>query len=61
MIRGNLDELPEKVQSYILDCAQVCQPDKIFICDGTNEEERSLIYEMEKQGHIKRLTKYNNW
>ncbi|GAU92983.1 hypothetical protein RvY_04987 [Ramazzottius varieornatus] len=56
VVRGRLEDLRPKVQSYILDCAQVCQPDKIFICDGTNEEERSLISEMEKQGHIKRLT-----
>ncbi|XP_022092115.1 phosphoenolpyruvate carboxykinase, cytosolic [GTP]-like [Acanthaster planci] len=62
VIKGSLDDLPKKVRDYVLEKAQLCQPDSIYICDGSWEENMSLLTEMEDKKIIKRLTKYeNNW
>lgn len=61
VIQGNVGGLSEKVRQYIWDCAETCRPDKIFICDGSEEESQSLISKMVQEGMTKKLSKYQNW
>ncbi|XP_027048159.1 phosphoenolpyruvate carboxykinase, cytosolic [GTP]-like [Pocillopora damicornis] len=60
VIRGQFDSLPTKVQEYVADKAELCQPDNIYICDGSKEENESLINELIESGVLTKLHKYDN-
>ena len=61
VVKGKLEDLQPHIRQYILEKVDVCQPDNIHICDGTEEENVSMLNQLEKDGMIKRLTKYSNW
>ncbi|XP_043788441.1 phosphoenolpyruvate carboxykinase [GTP]-like isoform X2 [Apis laboriosa] len=52
--------LSPKVRSYIEECASLCCPKDIYICDGSDIEYDHLLKLMEKSGTISPLTKYEN-
>ncbi|KAJ1137102.1 hypothetical protein NDU88_003515 [Pleurodeles waltl] len=60
VLNGDLDRLSGRVREFVVSSAKLCQPDSIHICDGTPEEERSVLALLEKDGMIKRLSKYEN-
>lgn len=61
VVRGNLSSLPTKVQNYVADQAEVCQPDNIYICDGSKEENEALINQLIEDGVLTKLNKFDNW
>lgn len=61
VVRGNFESLPSKVQDYVADKAELCQPDNVYICDGSKEENESLINQLIEDGVLTKLTKYDNW
>ncbi|XP_048464273.1 phosphoenolpyruvate carboxykinase, cytosolic [GTP] [Rhincodon typus] len=60
VVQGDLNALSPAVRDFVEQSAKLCQPDKVHICDGSEEENRQLLCLMEEQGIIKRLTKYQN-
>ncbi|XP_020610165.1 phosphoenolpyruvate carboxykinase, cytosolic [GTP]-like [Orbicella faveolata] len=60
VIRGHFESLPAKVQDYVADKVELCQPDNVYICDGSKEENESLINELIEAGVLTKLTKYDN-
>lgn len=52
--------LSPKLRSYIEECASLCCPKDIYICDGSDIEYDHLLKLMEKMGTISPLTKYEN-
>lgn len=60
VIQGTLDSLPAAVREFVEHNVKLCQPDHIHICDGSEQENRQLLDQMEEQGTIKRLKKYEN-
>ncbi|KAL7891099.1 hypothetical protein AOLI_G00005750 [Acnodon oligacanthus] len=38
----------------------LCQPDALHICDGSEEENNTILDHLQEQGVIKKLTKYEN-
>ncbi|XP_023221746.1 phosphoenolpyruvate carboxykinase, cytosolic [GTP]-like isoform X1 [Centruroides sculpturatus] len=60
VVHGDLKRLHPNVRSYIEDKANLCQPDNIHICDGSDAENTALLNMMQKQGIIVPLTKYEN-
>ncbi|XP_066090766.1 phosphoenolpyruvate carboxykinase, cytosolic [GTP] [Saccopteryx bilineata] len=60
VVQGSLDSLPQAVREFVESSAKLCQPDHIHICDGSEDENRQLLHQMEEQGTIKRLKKYDN-
>ena len=56
----DIEHLPKSVRAYIEDKARICQPDVIYICDGTEEENKELLKVLEQGGWIQKLEK-NNW
>ncbi|XP_074646876.1 phosphoenolpyruvate carboxykinase, cytosolic [GTP]-like isoform X2 [Tubulanus polymorphus] len=59
---GDLSKLPENVQNYVQKNIKICEPENIYICDGTKKEEGFLLDLLQKNGQIKKLSKYeNNW
>ena len=46
VIPGSLDSLPPAVRKFVEDNAQLCQPEYIHICDGSEEENGRLLAHM---------------
>ena len=45
----------KKLQDWVKEMADMCRPDKIYWCDGSQEEYDRLMQEMEKSGMATRL------
>jgi len=60
IVNGKFDNLPKIVQDYIKEKSEICQPDAIHICDGSEAENVKFIDEMVKAGELKKLPKYDN-
>ncbi|XP_018416193.1 PREDICTED: phosphoenolpyruvate carboxykinase, cytosolic [GTP] [Nanorana parkeri] len=58
--QGDLNSLSPEVVHYIITNARICLPDNIHICNGSEEENKKLLHQMEETGMIKRLPKYEN-
>jgi len=56
----DLNTLPSKVYEFVEKYAELCQPDNIHICDGTDNENKHLINTMLKLGMLQKLHKYKN-
>ena len=54
-LSSNLVRLPTTVHRYIEEKAILCQPDKIHLCDGSDEENQALLSLLEQTGAAKRL------
>ncbi|XP_017880630.1 phosphoenolpyruvate carboxykinase [GTP]-like [Ceratina calcarata] len=54
------EPLAPKLSSYIEECAALCCPKDIYICDGSDAEYNHLLKLLEKSGTITRLPKYEN-
>lgn len=57
----NMTKLPKCLQEFIEEKARICQPDKIHICDGSQDEYIALLELLENNGSICRLEKMENW
>uniref|UniRef100_A0A8C5KCX9 Phosphoenolpyruvate carboxykinase, cytosolic [GTP] n=1 Tax=Jaculus jaculus TaxID=51337 RepID=A0A8C5KCX9_JACJA len=60
VVQGTLDSLPQAVREFVETSAQLCQPEHIHICDGSEEENGRLLSRMEEEGIIRKLRKYDN-
>ena len=60
VVHGNLDALAPKVRQFIIECADLCTPSKIHICDGTEEENMKMKKELQDNETIKPLTAYED-
>ncbi|KAK5647900.1 hypothetical protein RI129_002792 [Pyrocoelia pectoralis] len=60
VVHGNLHDLSPKVRSFIEDNADLCQPEKIHVCDGSDTENSYLLKLLQQQGTITPLPKYEN-
>ncbi|XP_076303076.1 phosphoenolpyruvate carboxykinase [GTP]-like [Lasioglossum baleicum] len=54
------ESLAPKLRSYIEECATLCCPKDIYICDGSDLEYEHLLKLMKKDGTISPLPKYEN-
>lgn len=57
----DLNNLHPKVRSFVEEKANLCQPDNIHICDGSDEENELILNLMKDNGMIVKLKKYENW
>ena len=56
-----LEALRPTVRHFVDQYSAVCQPDRVKVCDGSEEENQELIRELVKQGRLQKLTKLENW
>ncbi len=56
-----VDGLAPNVQEYIRKQSKVCQPDQVYVCDGSEEENLALLNQLQKDGRFQKLSKYENW
>ncbi|XP_055612349.1 phosphoenolpyruvate carboxykinase [GTP]-like [Uranotaenia lowii] len=60
VVNGQLTQLSAKVRDYVEQSAALCQPDKIHIVDGSDQESKNLLKLLHIQGTIQPLPKYDN-
>ncbi|XP_015268990.1 PREDICTED: phosphoenolpyruvate carboxykinase [GTP], mitochondrial [Gekko japonicus] len=60
VVHGELSKLSRSVQAFVEHGAQLCQPENVHICDGTEKENVKILNLLESEGVIKPLTKYEN-
>ncbi|XP_026109643.1 phosphoenolpyruvate carboxykinase, cytosolic [GTP]-like [Carassius auratus] len=60
VLQGDLASLSAPLREFIESSVSLCQPDALHICDGSEEENRSVLRLLEEQGVIKRLDKYRD-
>ncbi|KAJ8936618.1 hypothetical protein NQ314_012233 [Rhamnusium bicolor] len=60
VVYGNLKDLSPKVRSYVEENVDLCRPERIYICDGSENENNQLLRLMQQQGTIVPLPKYQN-
>ncbi|KAL6419818.1 hypothetical protein ACFW04_000010 [Cataglyphis niger] len=53
-------EISTKLRHYIEECASLCCPKDIYICNGTDTEYMQMLKILQKNGIIKNLPKYEN-
>ena len=56
-----MDALSPRIKQFVDENAKICQPDNIYVCDGSEEENTKLIEKLEQDGRLDKLTKYDNW
>jgi len=57
---GDAKVLTPAVKQYVEKCVDLCQPERVHICDGSEGESQLLQGLMLKQGTIVPLPKYEN-
>ena len=57
----SVDVLSPSIRKFVDENAKICQPSSIYVCDGSEEENRRLIEKLEDKGRLTKLTKYDNW
>lgn len=60
ILNGEIARLSPKVLEFVEDSIELCQPDKIHVCDGSETEYRNLLKLLYDQGTIVPLPKYDN-
>ncbi|XP_058823647.1 phosphoenolpyruvate carboxykinase [GTP]-like [Topomyia yanbarensis] len=60
VINGEVTQLSAKVREFVEQSAKLCQPEKIHIVDGSEQESNSLLTMLQSQGTIQALPKYDN-
>ncbi|XP_029358363.1 phosphoenolpyruvate carboxykinase, cytosolic [GTP] [Echeneis naucrates] len=60
ILQGDISSLSLAVREFVEANVSLCQPDAVHICDGSDEENRSILIQLEEQGLIKKLHKYEN-
>ncbi|XP_019866924.2 phosphoenolpyruvate carboxykinase [GTP]-like isoform X1 [Aethina tumida] len=60
VVNGDIKDLSPKVRAYVEENIDLCQPEQVHICDGTEHENSHLLDLMQKKGTIIPLPKYQN-
>ena len=57
----SMADLPKSVQEFVSEKAKLCQPDSVYVCDGSPEENTWLLSVLQKTNWIQKLDHMNNW
>ncbi|CAG0920620.1 unnamed protein product, partial [Notodromas monacha] len=58
---SRLKQLPQNVREYVLKNINLCKPDSVYLCDGSEDENQRLVDLMVERGMLEKLPKYENW
>ena len=56
-----LTDLCPTIQKFIEEQREICTPDKVYVCDGSDEENQAFVQQLLEDGRFVRLPKYDNW
>ena len=60
VVKGSLGNLAPKVKQFVVECADLCTPAKLYICDGSDAENDSLLKMLHEEDVITPLSAYKN-
>lgn len=60
LVKGDVDSLPQKAQEFIAHHVALCQPQAVYICDGSQDEAEELTDKLVKRGMLEKLDKMDN-
>uniref|UniRef100_A0AC34FWT4 Phosphoenolpyruvate carboxykinase (GTP) n=1 Tax=Panagrolaimus sp. ES5 TaxID=591445 RepID=A0AC34FWT4_9BILA len=60
ILKGDLHDLPYKVQRFVAEKAELMRPRGIFICDGSQHEAEQIISKLIERGMLTPLAAYEN-
>ena len=46
---------PVAVRRWVMQCVALCMPERVYWCDGSDEERRTLLDEAEQEGVLVKL------
>ena len=58
---ASLNSLPPAVAEFVKGAAEECKPSSVHVVTGTPEEAANILAGLEKEGMVKKLSKYDNW
>jgi len=61
LLNACMIEISSQLRYYIEECALLCNPKDIYICNGTDIEYMQMLKILQKNGTIESLPKYENW
>lgn len=61
VVNGDFDKLSAKLRDFIKKNVELCKPKALWICDGSEEEDKKLRDLLVDEGLLMRLPKYKNW
>jgi len=53
--------LSPAVRQFVEENAKICQPEKIYVCDGSEQENQALLERLQQDRRLVKLNKYTNW
>ena len=56
-----IGELCPTIQKFVNEQVAICQPDKVYVCDGSDAENKAFVQQLLEDGRFVRLPKYDNW
>ena len=59
--QGNFSALSDKIQNFVAEKSELCQPDNLHICDGSEEEAKHLTELLIQNGTAEKLHNMDNW
>ncbi|XP_028591120.2 phosphoenolpyruvate carboxykinase, cytosolic [GTP] [Podarcis muralis] len=59
-VQGDPKSLAPDVRDFVESNAELCQPEAVHICDGSEHENKRILELMVEEGMIKKLGKYEN-
>lgn len=54
-LEGNAPTTNQDMLNWIAECAELCQPDKVVFCDGSDEEWEALAKDLVDKGTLVKL------
>ena len=58
---SKLAKLPPSIKRFIDEKASICEPENIYVCDGSEEEYQHLLKVLQEGKWIQKLDKMKNW
>lgn len=56
-----LGDLAGPIREFVEEHVKLFQPAHVHVCDGSEEENKSMVKLLQDIGRLKKLDKYDNW
>ena len=56
-----VSDLAAHVREFVEENAKILRPARVHVCDGSEEENQSIVKLLQDVGRLKKLDKYDNW
>ena len=56
-----VESLSPAVRQFVEENVRICRPQKVYVCDGSVQENQALLERLQQDGRLVKLKKYENW